>query len=142
MRVHACVCVHVCVGGSWGRAQMCHRSCMLGGCGGPCESEHVDWAPASRPWAERVAACVETPHRSSQHWGTVEGTASVFCLEKQPGRSELSQPRCVWSSPCSRSSCSCSSSLLPVLSAVSLVLPLSRIPRLPAFLRELVWVGF
>ena len=81
-----CVCVYmyvrVCVGGTWGRTQMCHRSCVLGGCRGPCESERADWAPASRPWAGRVAACVERPRRSSQHWGRSGGDRFCFFLQR------------------------------------------------------------
>ena len=70
---------------------MCHRSFMLGGCGGSCESEHADWAPASRPWAGRVAACVERPRRSSQHWGCSAGDRFCFLLERNS--------QGTWSSP-------------------------------------------
>ena len=134
--VHMCVCV----GGTWGRMQMCHRSCMLGGCRGSCESERADWAPASRPWAGRVAACVERPRCSSQHWGLSAGDSFCFLLERT-ARALGALPARGVCSPCSKPSCSCSFRLLPVFSPFSLVLLLSQIPRLPAFLRELVWVG-
>ena len=68
MCVRACVCRGT-LGKDSNVSQKLHAWWMRG----PCESERVDWAPASRPWAERVAACVERPHRSSQHWAQRRG---------------------------------------------------------------------
>ena len=129
----------VCVGGTWGRMQMCHRSCMLGGCRGSCESERADWAPGSRPWAGRVAACVERPRRSSQHWGLSAGDSFCFLLERT-ARALGALPARGVCSPCSKPSCSCSFRLLPCLLSF-----LSCSPSLPnpplTSLSERVGVG-